>query len=104
MTPDERPMFTRVMLRTAFDLVKPQDTTIVGLAVVHKGVAMRLYPQENLPGSDIMWTATCDPQDHDGRRLVEGLGLSPTEALDACAEQVAAQAAAQRQIDEENDA
>lgn len=103
MTPSDRPMFTRVMLRATFDLVNPKDTEIVGLAVVHKGAAMRLYPHENLPGSDIMWTATCDPQDHDGQRPAEGLGLSPTEALDACAEQVAAQAAAQRQIDEDND-
>ncbi len=94
-------LLTRVMLRSTYEQLGP-ETEIVGLAVVHKGAAMRLYPQENQSGSDIMWTATCDPQDHEGQHLAEGLGLSPTEALDACAEQVAAQAAAQRQVDEEN--
>lgn len=104
MAPSDRLIFTRVMLLATFGLVNSQDTEIVGLAVVHKGIAMRLYPQENLPGSDIMWTASCDPQDHEGRRLAEGLGLSPIEALDACAAEVAAQATIQQQEDEQNDA
>ena len=81
-------LLTRVMLRSTYELLG-QETEIVGLAVVHKGAAMRLYP----------------PARDDGGKLdCEGGGPSPTAALDACAAIVAIQAAAQRQIDEENDA
>ncbi len=97
-------LLTRVMLRSTYEQLGP-ETEIVGLAVVHKGAAMRLYPPaRDDAGPIFVWTATCDARDHGGKLDCEGGGPSPTAALDACAAIVAIQAAAQRQIDEENDA
>ena len=97
-------LLTRLMLRSTYELLGP-ETEIVGLAVVHKGVAMRLYqPARDDAGPVFVWTATCDARDHGGKLDCEGGGPSPTAALDACAAIVVIQADAQRQIDEENDA
>lgn len=103
-------LLTRDLLRGVYDLLVPADSEVVGLVITHKGLSMRLYPPDN-PESDprriqavAAWTATCDAVDHDGERDAFGLGVDPVEALDACAADVATQSAAQRKIDEANDA